>query len=51
VIDADLIVVLESGRLVESDTHVDLLSLGGVYAMLVPPRPHLALDPAPRHSV
>ena len=35
VVDADLIVVLEGGRIVESGTHANLLSGGGVYAMLV----------------
>ena len=35
VVDADLIVVLEGGRIVEAGTHVALLSRGGVYAKLV----------------
>jgi ABC-type bacteriocin/lantibiotic exporter with double-glycine peptidase domain len=35
VVDADLIVVLDRGRIVESGTHADLLSKGGVYAILV----------------
>ena len=35
VLDADLIVVLDSGRIVETGTHATLLSRGGVYAKLV----------------
>jgi ABC-type multidrug transport system fused ATPase/permease subunit len=35
VVDADLIVVLDGGRIVESGTHANLLSQGGVYAILV----------------
>jgi ABC-type multidrug transport system fused ATPase/permease subunit len=33
-VDADIIVVLERGCLVESGTHVELLEHGGVYAQL-----------------
>jgi len=35
VLDADLIVVLEGGRIVEAGTHAALLSRGGVYTKLV----------------
>jgi ATP-binding cassette subfamily C protein CydCD len=33
--DADLIVVMDSGRVVETGTHADLLAGGGLYAQLV----------------
>ncbi len=33
--NADLIVVLESGRVVETGTHAELLGRGGLYAQLV----------------
>lgn len=35
VVDADLILVLEGGRIVEAGTHADLLSREGSYAMLI----------------
>ena len=35
VVDADLIVVLDAGRIVETGTHATLLSREGVYAKLV----------------
>jgi ABC-type multidrug transport system fused ATPase/permease subunit len=34
VVDADQIVVLDAGQVVESGTHADLLAAGGRYAML-----------------
>ena len=33
--DADQIVVLEEGRIVEAGTHHDLIRLGGFYAKLI----------------
>jgi ABC-type transport system involved in Fe-S cluster assembly fused permease/ATPase subunit len=33
--DADLILVLHDGQIVESGTHVDLIDRGGPYAALV----------------
>ena len=41
--DADLIAVLDGGRLVESGRHVDLVAKGGLYARLW--ALHLAGDP------
>jgi ATP-binding cassette, subfamily B, putative efflux pump len=45
-INADLIVVLERGRIVETGTHVDLLNRGGAYARLFREQARgLALEP------
>jgi ATP-binding cassette subfamily B protein len=43
-VDADRILVVESGRLVESGTHTELLAWGGTYARLAAPRPHRTED-------
>src|SRR5262249_27378100 len=44
--DADLIVVLEEGRVVESGTHDGLLTAGGLYAQLVARQLAAAYAPA-----
>ena len=46
--DADRIVVLDSGRLVEEGTHRELLAEGGLYAQLVQTQLVAASDKAGR---
>lgn len=48
VADADLVLVMERGRLIESGTHADLLALGGVYAEFygIQASAYAAADPA-----
>ena len=44
VVDADLIVVLDQGRIVERGTHRSLLDAGGIYASLVQNQQVVSLD-------
>ncbi|MER7968115.1 ABC transporter ATP-binding protein [Streptomyces sp. NPDC096080] len=44
--DADRILVVDGGRLVESGTHHELLGLGGTYARLCHPLPEAVTEPA-----
>jgi len=45
--DADLILVLDEGRIVERGTHVDLVAAGGLYAELYRTQFAVAGSPAP----
>jgi ATP-binding cassette subfamily B protein len=47
--DADQIIVIERGRIVERGTHDELLALGGSYARLVAPV-SLYTSPSPRDT-
>lgn len=47
--DADLILMMENGRIVESGTHEDLMALGGAYADLYNSQfTGLDVEPEPR---
>src|SRR5262249_40749283 len=47
IVDADRIVVVEKGRIVETGTHADLLALGGVYTDLYRTQPGRSEDEEP----
>jgi ATP-binding cassette subfamily B protein len=50
ILSADLILVLDGGRLVESGTHAQLLRLGGLYARLYEEQFAGASQGDPRHT-
>ena len=53
ILDADLIVVMDRGRIVEQGTHAELLAAQGLYADLyaAPVRRRLTVAPPPRRAI
>ncbi|MEU5598592.1 ABC transporter ATP-binding protein [Streptomyces sp. NPDC020298] len=45
--DADRVLVMDHGRLVETGTHTELVARGGVYARLASPLPETIAEPTP----